>query len=94
MLLIEMSSILCSIMADAFANLPKAERIEKAVRACQQNSRLTARKAAKIYNVVNTTISRRLREITKPAKLTNQARQLLTPVKERVIVKFVTQYYK
>jgi helix-turn-helix, Psq domain len=76
-------------MADAFANSPKAERIEKSARAYQQNSRLTARKAAKIYNVVNTTILRRLREITKPAKLSNQARQLLMSVEERTIVKFV-----
>jgi helix-turn-helix, Psq domain len=51
-----MSSILNQIMADAFANLPKAERLEKAVQACQQDCRLTARKAGKIYNVVHSTI--------------------------------------
>ena len=76
-------------MADAFANLPKAERIEKAVHACQQDSRLTARKAGKIYNVIHSTISRRLRELHKPRKLINQARQLLTSVEERTIIKFV-----
>jgi helix-turn-helix, Psq domain len=89
-----MSSILYQIMADAFTNLPKAERIEKAVRACQQDSRLTARRAGKIYNVVHSIISRRLRELTKPKKLIHQANQQLTSVEERTIVKFVIQYYK
>jgi predicted HTH transcriptional regulator len=64
-----MSSILNQIMADVFANLPKAERLEKAVQACQQDCRLTARKAGKIYNVVHSTISRRLRELHKPKKV-------------------------
>jgi hypothetical protein len=48
-------------MADMFANLSKAERIEKAVQACAEDDRLTIRKAAKIYNVAHTTISRRQR---------------------------------
>jgi helix-turn-helix, Psq domain len=47
-------------MADIFANLSKEKRIEKAVKACAEDDELTTRKAAKIYNVAYTTISRRL----------------------------------
>ena len=57
MLFMEMSSIFYSIMADAFANLKKSERIEKAVCACQEDSKLTTRKAAKIYNIAVSTIT-------------------------------------
>jgi Tc5 transposase DNA-binding domain len=49
-----------------FANLSKAERIEKAVKACAQDDQLTVRKF----------------------------QQLLTPVEERTLVKWVIQYYK
>jgi helix-turn-helix, Psq domain len=44
-------------MADKFANLSKAECIEKAVEECGRNLRLTARKASKIYGVAHTTIT-------------------------------------
>jgi helix-turn-helix, Psq domain len=81
-------------MADAFADLTKTERVEKAVRACQQDLRLTARKAAKIYNFTHSTIQRRLNNVTKPRKLISKAQQLLTPIEERTIVKWVIQYYK
>ena len=94
MLFAEISSIFYPIMADAFANLAKADRIEKAVNACRQDSRLTARKAAKIFNIHHSTIGQRLKELVEPRKLINQAQQLLTPVEERTIVKFVIQYYK
>jgi DeoR/GlpR family transcriptional regulator of sugar metabolism len=51
-------------MADIFGNLSKVERIEKAVQACAEDDQLTIRKAAKIYNVSHTTISRRLTKNT------------------------------
>jgi helix-turn-helix, Psq domain len=94
MLFAEIISILYPSMADAFANLPKVERIEKAVCACQQDSRLTARKAGKIYNGVHSTISRRLKEPHKSRAVIAETQQLLTPVEERTIVRFVIQYYK
>jgi pyruvate/2-oxoglutarate dehydrogenase complex dihydrolipoamide acyltransferase (E2) component len=81
-------------MADAFANLSKPERIEKAAAACAADHRLTARKAGKIYQVAHTTITRRLKQLTKSKKLSNQWQQLLTPVEERTLVKWAVQYYK
>jgi hypothetical protein len=42
-------------MADAFANLSQAERIEKAVKACKEDCMLPARKAAQIYRIAHTT---------------------------------------
>jgi DDE superfamily endonuclease/helix-turn-helix, Psq domain len=89
-----MSSIFCETMADVFADLSKSERIEKAVEACSKDDRLTARKASKIYKCAHTTISRRLKEISKPKKITGQQLQLLSPVEERTIVKWAIQYYK
>jgi helix-turn-helix, Psq domain len=94
MLFTKISSLLCSIMADAFADLPKPERIEKAVAACALDPRLSARKAAKIYRVAHTTITRRLKQLTKSKKLSHQEQQLLTPVEERTLVKWAIQYYK
>jgi hypothetical protein len=44
-------------MADYFANLSKPECIEKAVCACAEDDRLTARKAVKIYNVTPSIIT-------------------------------------
>ncbi len=81
-------------MADAFANLSKQERIENAVRACQQDTKITARRAAKIYNCAHTTITRRLRGATKSKRLAGAEQQLLTPIEEQTIVKWVIQYYK
>ena len=81
-------------MTDAFANLTKEERIEKTVNACQQDSKITANRAAKIYNVVPSIITRRLRGLIKNRRLCNIDQQLLTSVKERTIVKWVIQYYK
>jgi predicted HTH transcriptional regulator len=94
MLFAEMSSTFCETMADVFADLSKSERIEKAVEACSKDDRLTARKASKIYKCAHTTISRRLKEISKPKKITGQQLQLLSPIEERIIVKWAIQYYK
>jgi helix-turn-helix, Psq domain len=58
-------------MADVFANLSKPERIKKAAAACTADYRLTARKAGKIYQVAYTTITRRLKQLTKLKKLLN-----------------------
>jgi hypothetical protein len=44
-------------MADVFANLSKQERIKKAVAACIQDSKLSANKAAKIYNIIPSIIT-------------------------------------
>jgi hypothetical protein len=68
--------------------------LKKLSKHVDRTCRLTARKAGKIYNIVHSTISRRLRELHKPKKVGSQSRQLLTPVEERTIVKFVKQYYK
>ncbi len=81
-------------MADAFANLTLAERIEKAVNACRQDSQMTTRRAAKIFKIASSTISRRLRGITQSKKLSGVEQQLLSPVEERTLVKWVIQYYK
>jgi hypothetical protein len=53
----EMIYIPSQNMADAFTNLSKAERIEKAVKACVKDDGLTIQKAAKIYKVAHTMIS-------------------------------------
>jgi transposase len=45
-------------MADAYANLTKVERVEKAVCACEEDKGLSARKAAKIFNIAHSTITR------------------------------------
>jgi helix-turn-helix, Psq domain/Tc5 transposase DNA-binding domain len=81
-------------MADIFGNLSKVERIEKAVQACAEDDQLTIRKAAKIYNVSHTTISRRLTKNTQSWSVAHRFQQLLTPVEERTLVKWVKQYYK
>lgn len=81
-------------MAEIFANLSKQERIEKAVAACTQDSNLSANKAAKIYNIAPSTITRRINKQIRPKKLISESQQLLTPVEERTLVKWVVQYYK
>ncbi len=82
-------------MADAFANLSKQERIEKAVAACaQENNKLSTFKTGKIFNIAPSTISRRLNKQTKPKKHVDEAQQLLSPVEERTLVRWVIQYYK
>jgi hypothetical protein len=45
MLFAEMISIRHHIMADAFDNLPKAERLEKAVQACRQDLQINSEKS-------------------------------------------------
>jgi len=82
-------------MADAFADLSKHKRIEKAVAACtQERNPLSATKAAKIYRIAPSTITRRINEQSKSKKAVNQSKQLLTPVEERTLVKWIIQYYK
>jgi Tc5 transposase DNA-binding domain/helix-turn-helix, Psq domain len=81
-------------MAEEFANLSKQERVEKAVAECLRDSSLSARKAGQIYNIACTTITRRLYEQSRPKKLIDQSKQLLTPVEERTLVRWVIQYYK
>jgi helix-turn-helix, Psq domain/Tc5 transposase DNA-binding domain len=81
-------------MADMFANLSKAERIEKAVKACAEDDELTIRKAAKIYKVAHTTIARRRQKTTQAYGVAHRFQQLLTPVEERTLVKWVIQCYK
>jgi helix-turn-helix, Psq domain len=81
-------------MADLFANLSRAERIEKAVKACAEDDRLIIRHAAKIYNVAHTMITRRLQKSTQVYNVAHRFQQLLTPVEERTLIKWVIQYYK
>jgi helix-turn-helix, Psq domain len=76
-----------SIMADAFANLSKSERIEKAVEDCARNIRLTARKAGKIYRVAHTTITRRINKLTQSRPASYEFQQLLTSMKKQTVVK-------
>jgi Tc5 transposase DNA-binding domain/helix-turn-helix, Psq domain len=94
MLFAELHSILYQVMAEEFANLSKRERVEKAVAKCLRDSSLSARKAAQIYNIAHTTITRRSHEQSRPKKLIDQSKQLLTPVEERTLVRWVIQYYK
>ena len=72
MLFAELSSTFHTTKADAFANLPKEERIEKALKALKQDSRLTLRRAGLIYNICHSTLSRRERELLSSYKLINQ----------------------
>jgi DNA invertase Pin-like site-specific DNA recombinase len=90
----ELFSISYQVMAEKFADLSKQERIEKAVAECLRDSSLSARKAAQIYKISHTTITRRIHELSRPKKLIDQSRQLLTPVEERTLVRWVIQYYK
>jgi DDE superfamily endonuclease/helix-turn-helix, Psq domain len=81
-------------MADISVNMSKAERVEAAVRDCRQENGLTARKAAKIYRIAPSTITRRLKQLTSSRGSHSQRQQLLTPVEERTIIKWAIQYYK
>lgn len=81
-------------MADAFANLSKQERIEKAVTVCTQDPHLSANRAAKIYKVSSSTITQRLNHEIKPKRLIDETKQHLTAVEERTLVRWVTQYNK
>jgi Fic family protein len=74
-------------MVDNFANLSKAERIEKAVEECGRNIRLTARKASKIYGVAYTTITRRLSKLTQSNIASYEFQQLLKPTKKQTLIK-------
>jgi predicted HTH transcriptional regulator len=74
-------------MADVFANLTKEQCIEKAVKACAEDHRLTARKAGKIYQIVHTTITRRLKDLTKFRKSAHEPQQLLMPTEKQTIIK-------
>jgi hypothetical protein len=56
-------------MADAFADLSKTERIEKAAAAYAADYRLTVRKDGKIYCITYITITRRLKQLIKLKKL-------------------------
>jgi helix-turn-helix, Psq domain len=90
----EMSSPFSSKMADVFADLSKDERVKLAVRECSKENGLSARKAAKIYRIAPSTITRRLNEQTDSRRAVAQSQQLLTPVEEDTIVKWALQYYK
>lgn len=82
-------------MAEAFANLSKQLRIEKAVAACtQEENKISATKAAKIYKIAPSTIIWRINKQTKSKRLIDESKQLLTPVEERTLVRWVVQYYK
>ncbi len=95
MLFAEISFILYWIMAEAFANLSKQLRIEKAVAACtQEENKISATKAAKIYKIAPSTIIWRINKQTKSKRLIDESKQLLTPVEERTLVRWVVQYYK
>jgi helix-turn-helix, Psq domain len=94
MLFLELFSTSYEVMADSFANLTKAERIEKAVEACAKDRTLSARRASKIYQVAHTTITRRLAQAVMPEKVFHRSQQLLTPIEERTVVKWAIQYYK
>jgi transcription initiation factor TFIIIB Brf1 subunit/transcription initiation factor TFIIB len=59
-------------MAELLANLSKPERTEKAAAACAADHRSTARKAGKNYQVAHMTIIRRLKQLTRSKKLSNQ----------------------
>jgi hypothetical protein len=56
-------------MADAFANLSKPERIEKAVKAYLKDHRL---KSFENLQICYTTIIRRLKDFSKPEKVIKQ----------------------
>jgi transposase len=73
MLFPEMSSISDWNMANAYANLTKAERVKKEVLACEKDKRLSARKAAKIFDIAHSTSTRRIRRTIKARKLISQA---------------------
>jgi DeoR/GlpR family transcriptional regulator of sugar metabolism len=60
-------------MADQFADLTKSERIEKALTALAKDRTLTAQRAAKIYGVWPSTLTRRLNQFTGPRRAISQS---------------------
>jgi hypothetical protein len=74
-------------MADISVNINKAERVKAAVRDYRQENRLTVRKAAKIYRIALLTVIRRLKQLISSKESHSQRQQLLTLIKERIIIK-------
>lgn len=81
-------------MAENIASLPRAERIELAVAECQKEHGPSARKAARIYNVAPSTVTRRLNHSVQPAAAIHQSRQRLSPAEEQLVVQKAIQYYE
>jgi transposase len=94
MMFVEMSSLFYWKVVDGFADLLKDERVKRAVLECSQEDGLSARKAAKIYQIAPSTINRQLNEQIDSRRAVSQSQQLLTPVEEDTIVKWAIQYYK
>jgi transposase len=63
-------------MADVFADFSKDERAKLAVRECSKEDGLSAEKAAKIYRIAPSTITRRLNEQTDSRRAVAQSQQL------------------
>ncbi len=72
-------------METFFADFPKTECVERAVRKCQEDPNFTARKAGKVYHVSHSTITQRLNDITQSRKTTSEGQQSLTPARNRKV---------
>ncbi|ERF77080.1 hypothetical protein EPUS_06298 [Endocarpon pusillum Z07020] len=81
-------------MAENPADLPKGERIELAIAECQKENGISARKAAKKYNVAPSTVTRRLNHSVQSASVAHQSRQRLTPQEEKLIIRKALQHYE
>ena len=80
-------------MAERIASLTRADRIELAVADCSKQDGISARKAAKIYNVAPSTITRRMNHSVQPATSVHQSRQRLSPTEEQMLVRKAIQHY-
>ena len=81
-------------MADQFVNLPKDERLTLAVEKCKLDPTLSYRKAAKIYDVSDTAISRRIKNKSQPLSIKRAEQQLLSPVEEEELARWAIQYHE
>jgi hypothetical protein len=81
-------------MEEHLASLTKGERIELAVAACSRENGPSARKAAKVYDVAPSTITRRLNHSVQSATSVHQSRQRLSPTEEQVVIQKAIHYYE
>src|SRR5947209_5823767 len=80
-------------MADKYADLPGSERIDKAVELLREHPSLSLRKVSAICDVHVSSVSRRVRGVTKPQKKVCQERQLLTPAEETRLIRYALLYF-
>lgn len=76
------------------AKLPRADRITLAVDACTKQNGMSARHAARFYDVAPSTVSRRRNHAVLPAAVVHQSRQKLSPAEEQLVIRRAFQHYE